>query len=91
MDMLDKAALSALSAACTAAVSLGTVTIAVFTTTVPAWGPLGWIGLTAVTTTTVALPVAGVVVIGGAATWGGIKVYKAMTRKQDNEGESSPC
>jgi hypothetical protein len=80
MDRTDKAALVAIGRASTAAAGLGSVTVAIITTTAPAWGPLGWIGLTTTTATTIALPVAGVVAVAGAATWAGYRVWKVMTK-----------
>jgi hypothetical protein len=84
IDRTDRAVVAAIASASTAAAGLGSATVAVITTTSPAWGPLGWLGLTTTAVTTVALPVAGVVAAVGAATWGGYKVYKILRDKGDN-------
>jgi hypothetical protein len=82
MDSTDKKAVAAIASASAAAAGLGSVTVAVITSTAPAWGPLGWLGLTTVTVTTVALPVAGVVAAAGAATWGAYRVARAVRRSR---------
>ena len=74
----NQKAAAALVSATSAASGLGSVTVATITTTAPAWGPLGWVGLTTTATTAVALPIAGVVAVGGALVWGGLKVHEAL-------------
>jgi hypothetical protein len=67
MDNEDKAALAVIGTATGVSTVAGTVTVAVTTTKV--------LGIT-VATTTVALPVAGLVLAGGAVTYGGYKMWK---------------
>lgn len=74
MDDLDTKAAAAIGAAGLAATALGVVEIA--TITAPAWGILGWIGLT--TTTVVAAPVSGLVIGAGALAWGVYKVKRVL-------------
>lgn len=69
MDNQDKAAPAAISTATAGPLTLGSITVAVAKST--------FLGLT-VSTTTVALPVAGLVVGGGALTYGGYRVWRAM-------------
>jgi hypothetical protein len=78
MNHNDKAALTTIVSSTTAASGLGNVTLATITTTKPACGVLGWLGFTSTTVTTFAVPVAGVVLVAGLATWAGYRVYKAM-------------
>lgn len=72
--MLDDA--KTVSAIATSAAAAGTATIPIATYTTAAPGILGAVGLT--TTATVAVPVAGVVAVGGLLAYGAIKVKKAM-------------
>jgi hypothetical protein len=67
MDKEDKAALTAITAATGVSTMAGSITVAVTTTKIL------WI---TVATTTVALPVAGLVAAGGALTFGGYKMWK---------------
>jgi hypothetical protein len=67
MDNQDTAALAAIGAATGLSTTAGTITVAVTTTKI--------LGFT-VATTTVGLPVAGLVLAGGAVTYGGYKVWK---------------
>jgi fatty acid desaturase len=69
MDKLDKAALAAIGGGTTAGLALGSITVAVAQTT--------FLGI-GISTTTVALPVAGLVAAGGAVTWGGYRVWRAL-------------
>lgn len=72
--------------------SLGSVTIATLpmavTTTVPAGGVLGWLGVTTTATTVVAapvaVPVAGVIAVGAFLTYGGYKAYKLIKSSENN-------
>jgi hypothetical protein len=77
MDKQDKAALAAIGAATGLSTAAGTITILVTTTKI--------LGIT-VASTTVGLPVAGLVLAGGALTWGGYKVWKVM-QAAGNEGK----
>ncbi len=70
MDKMDKAALAAIGTS-TALTGGGSVTVAVITKT--------FLGIT-VGTTTVALPVAGIVATVGLATWGGYRVWRWMNK-----------
>lgn len=73
-----------------AGASLGSITVATVpvavTTTVPAAGIAGWLGLTTTATTVVAapitLPVGGVIAAGALLTYGGYKVYKHLQGKE---------
>lgn len=58
-----------------AAAGTGTITIATYTTAAP--GILGAIGFT--TTATVAVPVAGVIAVGGLFAYGAMKVFKSQS------------
>lgn len=73
-----------------AGASLGSITVATvpvaLTTSVPAAGIAGWLGLTTTATTVVAapitLPVGGVIAAGALLTYGGYKVYKYLKGKE---------
>lgn len=73
MDDLAKAAITATAG--TAATTGGTVTLATITSSAP--GILGAIGFT--TTTTIALPIAGVIAVSGAVGYG---LYKGIKHAQ---------
>ena len=69
----DMAVVGAIGGASMAAgATMGTITL--LTTTAPAWGPLGWIGLT--TTTVVAAPAAGIVAVMGLVGFGLYKGWR---------------
>jgi hypothetical protein len=74
----DVNALATIAGTATAA---GTGSITVATITAPAAGILGVIGFT--TTTTVALPVAGLVAAGGLLWFGACKAHEALTSSKN--------
>ena len=74
----DGQAFCALASTTGLATQLGSVTVATMTTTTPAWGVAGWLGFTTTTTAVLSLPVAGLVVAGGAFAWGGYRVLNAL-------------
>jgi hypothetical protein len=74
MDSQDKTVLGAIAAATGVSTAAGTITVMVTTTKI--------LGFT-VATSTVALPVAGLVAAGGAATLGGYKMWKWL-RSRDS-------
>jgi hypothetical protein len=67
----DSKTVSAIVTASSAAASLGSITVATFTSTAP--GILGVLGFT--TTTVVALPAAGIIAAAGLAAFGVKKVF----------------
>jgi hypothetical protein len=62
--------------AASAAAGAGSIPVATLTSTVPAAGIAGWFGLTTTVVTTVTLPVAGVVAVGGLLCYGAFKVVR---------------
>ena len=74
-SQLSISALEGAAALGTTMASGSSLTIATLTTTAPAWGPFGWVGLTTTTMTTIALPVSGVI----AAAYIGCKAYQALS------------
>lgn len=80
MDKEDKLVLGAIGAATGLSTTAGTITVLVSTTKI--------LGIT-VATTTVALPVAGLIAAGGAVTFGGYKMWKWLRSKENiSSGES---
>ncbi|MEW5859341.1 MAG: hypothetical protein AB1861_18465 [Cyanobacteriota bacterium] len=76
----DVLAIGAIAAASSAAAGLGSITVATVTSAAP--GILGWVGLA--TTTTVALPVAGIVAASGLVGYG---IYKGVKLATEQETE----
>jgi hypothetical protein len=76
MDSQDKTVLGAIAAATGVSTAAGTITVIVTTTKI--------LGIT-VATTTVALPVAGLVAAGGAVTFGGYKVWRWLRTPETGE------
>jgi hypothetical protein len=84
MDNQDKTIFGVLAAATGIGATAGTITVIVTTTKI--------LGIT-VATTTVGLPVAGVIAAGGALTFGGYKMLKWLRQNDggDHEGTAVPA
>ncbi|BAZ15401.1 hypothetical protein NIES4071_72730 [Calothrix sp. NIES-4071] len=75
-----------------AGTSIGSITVATIpvavTTTGPAAGIAGWLGMTTTVTTImsapVTLPVGGIIATGALLTYGGYKAYKFLKGKESN-------
>jgi hypothetical protein len=76
LDWSDAKAIGSILAASSAAAGSGSITVATLSSTAPAAGIAGWFGLTTTVVTTVALPVAGVVAVGGLLGYGFFKVAR---------------
>jgi hypothetical protein len=74
MEKEEKVVLAAVGAATGVSTMAGTVTVLVTTTKI--------LGIT-VATTTVAVPVAGLIAAGGVLTFGGYKMWKWLRSKED--------
>jgi hypothetical protein len=82
MDSQDRTVLGAIAAATGVSTAAGTITVMVTTTKI--------LGIT-VATTTVALPVAGLVAAGGAATFGGYKMWKWLRSRDGAQTGNNPA
>lgn len=70
--------LAAIASAAASTIGAGSIVVAEITA--PAFGVLGILGFT--TTTTVALPVAGIVAVGGLVCYGAYKAYEHLERQK---------
>jgi hypothetical protein len=78
MSEEDAKALAAIAGTAASAVGAGSIVVA--EVTAPAAGLLGFLGVT--TTTTVALPVAGIIAAGGLLCFGAWKAHEALTSQK---------